>query len=159
MTEEQRAAIHARAKARGSHYLQRKARNDAAFAAEVAKRNARDRARFEKTRVSGGAQRILNSVRYRARKKNLVCTLTLDDLQVPAVCPVLGIPLQPWGFNNGLADDSPSIDRIDPAGGYTRENIRIISWRANKIKSDATLEELRAVLSYVEREHSSSVRT
>lgn len=33
---------------------------------------------------------------------------------------------------------------------HVKGNVRVISFRANRIKSDATAAELRAVLSYVE---------
>ena len=41
-------------------------------------------------------------------------------------------------------------DRVVPALGYVPSNIRVISFRANRIKSDASAAELRAVLEYVE---------
>jgi hypothetical protein len=66
---------------------------------------------------------------------------------MPEVCPVLGIPLV---VGDGSAkDNSPSIDRINPAGGYTKDNIRVISHRANTIKSNATIEEMEKVLAYI----------
>jgi hypothetical protein len=45
---------------------------------------------------------------------------------------------------------SPSLDRIVPELGYVKGNVRVISDRANRIKRDATLEELRAIVKYVE---------
>ena len=42
--------------------------------------------------------------------------------------------------------DSPSLDRIVPELGYVKGNIRVISNRANHLKSDATLEEHRKIL-------------
>jgi len=32
-------------------------------------------------------------------------------------------------------------------------NVAIISWRANKIKGDASLEELKSIVSYMENKH------
>jgi hypothetical protein len=37
-----------------------------------------------------------------------------------------------------------------PSLGYVPGNIRVISMRANRIKTDATADELRAVLRYME---------
>jgi hypothetical protein len=60
------------------------------------------------------------------------------------VCPVLGLPLFP-GRGQPTAN-SPSIDRVDPSLGYVRDNVWVISNRANMIKNDATLEELEALV-------------
>ena len=97
--------------------------------------------------------RLLQQARLRAKKRNLICNLTIDELleMIPAdmICPVLGIKLQ-WG-SNGKADrwHSPSLDRLDSHGDYTKDNVIIISWRANKIKGDCTEDELEAVLDYM----------
>ncbi|GAG13815.1 unnamed protein product, partial [marine sediment metagenome] len=42
-------------------------------------------------------------------------------------------------------DGSPSVDRINPNKGYTPENCWIISHKANRIKSNATVCEIRMV--------------
>jgi hypothetical protein len=39
-------------------------------------------------------------------------------------------------------DNSYSIDRVDNTRGYTMDNICIMSLKANKMKSNGTLEEL-----------------
>jgi hypothetical protein len=41
--------------------------------------------------------------------------------------------------NNHL---TPSIDRIDPKKRYVKDNIIVVSMRANRIKSDATVDEI-----------------
>lgn len=80
----------------------------------------------------------------RARKKGLEHTITHVDIVIPSHCPLLGIPLiknQGTGGN----DNSPSLDRIDSTKGYTPDNIWVISYKANTIKSNATLEELEHI--------------
>lgn len=77
----------------------------------------------------------------------------LETMEIPDVCPVFGLTLNyngtgEQGFTRG--EDSPSIDRIDSSKGYTKENIQIISWRANRIKNDSTPEELRLLADYME---------
>ena len=98
-------------------------------------------------------QKLLYAARGRARKSGLPCTITVDDIVIPEICPVLGIPLFP-SVGNGrkhpaLIPNSPSVDRLDNDKGYTPDNIRVISMRANDIKSNATLDELEAVVAYV----------
>lgn len=83
---------------------------------------------------------LLMSVQTRARKRNLECDLTESDLTIPDVCPILGIPLdQTVGPRT---NNYPTVDRLDNSKGYTKDNISIISWRANNLKGTATLEEL-----------------
>lgn len=48
------------------------------------------------------------------------------------------------------APNSPSLDKFKPALGYMPGNIAVISFRANQLKGDATLEELCGVIDYVE---------
>ena len=76
----------------------------------------------------------------------MLFSLTKEDIIIPDVCPVLGIPLQ-IGSGRPSAN-SPTLDRRDNSKGYTPENTFVISYRANSIKSDATPEELEKVLSY-----------
>lgn len=49
----------------------------------------------------------------------------------------------------GPAPDSPSLDRVIPELGYVPGNVIVISWRANNLKRDATIEELEAVIAYM----------
>lgn len=87
------------------------------------------------------------SAQSRARKRGLEFTLKFEDLHAPEYCPVLGIKLQ--HSVGGHSDGSPSLDRVDNTKGYTPENVRIISRRANCLKNDATLEELEAIVRYI----------
>jgi hypothetical protein len=90
---------------------------------------------------------MLSGARNRATRLGVPFDITLADIPVPAECPVLGIPLR---WSERRTDATPSLDRVDPKKGYVRGNVFVISWRANKIKTDATITELRAVLRYVE---------
>lgn len=83
-------------------------------------------------------QRIFEKVRKRCRENGRKFALTLDDIKIPSHCPLLGIPLS----RDGFLDNYPSLDRIDSTKGYTPENVIVISYRANTIKSNATLSEL-----------------
>lgn len=91
---------------------------------------------------------MLKNARYRAKSAEVPFELTIDDIVVPEFCPVLGIRLA-CGKGRSF-DSSPSIDRIVPALGYVRGNIRVISHRANMIRTNASAAELRLVLAYAE---------
>jgi predicted RND superfamily exporter protein len=52
---------------------------------------------------------------------------------------------------NMVEDDSISFDRIDSTKGYSVDNLIVISYRANKLKSDATLEEMRKIVNFYEK--------
>lgn len=76
----------------------------------------------------------------RANKSQLSFTLELKDIIIPKKCPYLKIPLK---IGEGYATpNSPSLDRIDNFKGYIPGNVQVISWRANSLKQDATLQEL-----------------
>ena len=83
--------------------------------------------------------------RKRAQNLNLPFSIVPTDIVIPEICPVFGLHLS----FDGLRDHKPSLDRIVPEAGYTRDNTRVISFRANRIKSDASASELQAVLAYV----------
>ena len=92
--------------------------------------------------------------RQEATRRGLPFDLTARDifylLNDATHCPVLNIPLQRRPGRGG-SPDTPSLDRVEPELGYVQGNVRVISWRANKLKGDATLEELRALVAYVSR--------
>lgn len=91
---------------------------------------------------------MFHNARQRAKRRGLVFDLTLNDIVIPRYCPVLGLELA-GSTAGGPADNSPSLDRIRMAEGYIRGNIEVISFRANRIKHNATVEELEKVLAYM----------
>ncbi len=95
----------------------------------------------------------------RAKEKNIPCDIDLDyirsmvgkNAEFASHCPAFGTTLD-WSCGNsskkGPRPNSPSIDRIAPERGYVKGNIKIISFRANQIKSDASPSELKLVAAY-----------
>lgn len=67
------------------------------------------------------------------------------------MCPVLGIPLIDGSKLIGCSrpDNLAELDRLIPDKGYVKGNVHWISRRANRIKSDATVEELEKIISYM----------
>nr|WP_294850063.1 hypothetical protein [uncultured Sphingomonas sp.] len=92
---------------------------------------------------------LLTAARSRARYQGVPFDLTADDIVIPKVCPILGIPLK---HGKGKPTfNSPTLDKIIPALGYVPGNVAVISQRANRIKSDASIHELRSLIRYLER--------
>jgi hypothetical protein len=88
-----------------------------------------------------------SAARKRAREQGLPFSITHEDIRIPERCPILGIELS---TNEGWAgNDSPSLDKIIPELGYAPGNIAVISWRANRLKGDGTLEEIEAVAAWM----------
>ena len=88
------------------------------------------------------ARYMLDRCRGRSRAKGLECTITVSDIQIPDVCPILGMPLKRNKGAGRAAPDSPSVDRIDPLRGYVPGNVQVVSYKANAMKSNATPDEL-----------------
>ncbi len=91
------------------------------------------------------SRELLGEIRNRARNAGTEFDLTLEQFRTMydgsvTACPVLGIPLV-YGESGRFSDGSASIDRIDSNFGYIADNVEIISQRANRIKSDGTIEE------------------
>lgn len=70
---------------------------------------------------------------------------------IPTHCPVLGLQFKLRIGKSGPCDTSPTLDRIDNRKGYVRGNVEVISWRANRIKCDASTSELRKVADYYDQ--------
>jgi hypothetical protein len=97
--------------------------------------------------------KLLYDAKGRAKKSGLPFNLRLSDVAIPALCPVCDRPLK---CNRGKhGPDSPSVDRIIPAKGYTRGNVAVICYRCNVIKRDATPDELLYLARYT---HSHTTR-
>ena len=62
-------------------------------------------------------------------------------------CPVYGVPFVRFDKSH---PHSPALDRLDPSKGYVKGNLTYISARANRIKYDATAEELKLILNFME---------
>jgi hypothetical protein len=90
-------------------------------------------------------RRLVQVAKHRARKRGIPFDLSYEDVVVPVRCPILGIPLVPGTGKSGRQGgnkNSPSLDRIDGAKGYVRNNVQVISHLANSMKGAATREEL-----------------
>lgn len=90
-------------------------------------------------------QRLLDASKSRARRHGLTHTLSLEDIIIPNKCPVLGMPIV---LEKGH-DYAPSLDQRLPRGGYTKENVIVMSRRANILKNNMTLDEAKRLYEFL----------
>lgn len=88
----------------------------------------------------------LMGAKARAKLKGVPFDILPSDIHIPEKCPVFGIPLI-WG--DRLTNNTPSIDRVIPEKGYVKGNCVVISMKANRLKNNASEDDLRAILNYV----------
>lgn len=101
-----------------------------------------------KWRVNNTESYLLQTAKSRAKKKGFDFNIDASDIVIPENCPVLGIPLfiRQGGKGTEKNPNNPSLDRIDSELGYVKGNVRVISWRANNLKGDGTLDEFKKLV-------------
>lgn len=87
---------------------------------------------------------LIYSARTRAKESGLRFSITEADLEKTEVCRLLEEPLD-FSVSKKISPNSPTIDRIDTRLGYVPGNVQVISYRANRIKNDATFEEFEKI--------------
>ena len=93
--------------------------------------------------------KMLTSAKSRAKKLGIPFNLLLDDIIIPKFCPILGIEIKIG--TEKYYPCSPSLDRVLPELGYVKEYVCVISFRANTLKNDGTLEEHQKICEYIKR--------
>jgi hypothetical protein len=97
--------------------------------------------------------RLVNAARRRAKQRGVPFDLKPSDiLPLPQICPVLGVKLVygPSGHGRSMYKNAaaPSLDRIVNERGYVRGNVIVVSLRANLLKGQATIKELRKIADF-----------
>ena len=89
--------------------------------------------------------KLISQAKIRSQRRGIEFTIKLSDVlsDYTGTCPVLGVKYEDKG------DYVMSIDRKDSSLGYTPDNISVMSWRANRIKYNSTLEELELLCKYL----------
>ena len=95
---------------------------------------------------------INNSSRIRAKRDSLphkIDTKYLKDIfPSDKTCPVLGTIME---FGSKDEQNIPTVDKLMPSKGYVEGNLAWISLRANRLKNDATLEEIAKLHKYLKQ--------
>jgi hypothetical protein len=87
--------------------------------------------------------------RNRAKAASLHFNIDPEDCAIPDICPVLGIKIIQKGFGT-RNDGTPTLDRMNNFLGYVKGNVKVISWKANRLKSDCNDPEVfLAIAEYV----------
>ena len=103
---------------------------------------------YHKTRTSPEKrkQQILTRIKQRAMRENTKFDLTVDNINWPTHCPVFGYELSYYKTDK---DRSVSIDKHDPEKGYTKDNVVVMSLRANRAKWNLTASEGKKLYEYL----------
>jgi hypothetical protein len=95
-----------------------------------------------KQRVEKALNQCLRSARNRKNRRHMEFDLTIDWLldeveKQNFCCALTGIEFFAAHRSNGAKNPyTPSIDRIDPKRGYTRDNVRIVCFAINTMLMD-----------------------
>jgi hypothetical protein len=87
--------------------------------------------------------------RTRARKYNTEFNIEESDIIIPVYCPILNCKLEK---GEGYLFNAMSLDRVDNTKGYIKGNVRVISRKANLLKSSLTLDVLENIIKYIKNE-------
>lgn len=112
----------------------------------ILEKNRRD---LERNRIEKPQACMFYSAKRRAKQRGFPFEISIEDVVIPDVCPVLGLSLI-VGAGSG-APNSPTLDKIIPCLGYIKGNVQVISRKANTMKSDASFDELRRFAVWVNR--------
>ena len=94
------------------------------------------------------ANTLYVETKSRARASGIEFNLDKEDVFIPEFCPVTGQKL--FADISGRTYNTPTVDRKDPNKGYVKGNVFVISWIANRIKSDQSDPELfEAIARYI----------
>lgn len=93
---------------------------------------------------------LWKSAKRRATERGLRFDIDVAHVVIPERCPILGVRLVITAGTGRHQRNTATLDRIKPQLGYVPGNVAVISWRANRIKHNATLEEILALANWMQ---------
>ena len=102
-----------------------------------------------KSRRTRARHHLVYDARARAKRDGIPCAITVEDIVWPTHCPAFGIELVYVKSNGKIRQTSATLDRRDNTLGYVPGNVFVLSHKANRLKSNATIAELEALLAYM----------
>ena len=99
----------------------------------------RKRRRHSGSSSSYLANLIHQSKHHRGKIQKIAYNLTLEDLEniwkeQEGRCALSGVFLTHHKDGGGTKEFNASIDRIDPNGSYTKNNVQLVAYRVNMLK-------------------------
>lgn len=89
---------------------------------------------------------LLSQSKHRAKLKGVEHNITAEWLQPKlerGVCEITGLPFDfSFGLGKGKLPWAPTLDRIIPELGYTKENTQVVVWMYNAAKHTYTHQEV-----------------
>lgn len=135
--------------------LKENGRRYVAKPAAKAKRRARYVARRFEMLETNRPRQLLSEIKCRAARRSTEFDLTLEWFAARDLsrCEMTGIP---FVFAKRRAHPHTlSVDRIDPARGYTQDNCRLVIWAVNRFKGqdsdDVMIEVARALVRHADK--------
>lgn len=95
--------------------------------------------------------RAIKGKKVVSKQKGVPFDLTNEDVERPTHCPVLGMELDYSADAKRRPDNKATLDRFKPELGYVKGNVRVISFRANFLKSNGTLEEFIKLIGWMKQ--------
>jgi hypothetical protein len=99
-------------------------------------------------RICNREKHLWRAAKDRAAKSGISFSIEVSDIVIPELCPLLQIPLTKGSMSRN-DPNAPSLDRVDNSKGYIPGNVKVISYKANFMKSNATKEELETFYSNI----------
>lgn len=94
--------------------------------------------------VSAPIKTKLQLKKAQCKKEGIPFNLTVEDISIPELCPLLGVPIvMTLGKGKGNRETGWSLDRLDPSKGYVKGNVWFISGKANRMKQEMTPDMMR----------------
>lgn len=92
-------------------------------------------------------KQLLYNAKNRAKKRGIDFDIVETDIIIPTHCPILGIPL--FQKDRKAGPNSPTLDQINPGIGYVKDNVCVISHKANTMKQNNTVEDFERFIRYM----------
>lgn len=106
---------------------------------------------YEKKRIyyrDNPKKYLLMLAKKRADRDQIEFDISEDDFEIPEYCPILVLKLLPVFSGMEERNEVPTLDRVDNSKGYVKGNVAVISFKANRSKTDMSLHQIENLYNY-----------